>query len=304
MARRGAIKQRHLDCFLAIIRAGSINGAAEQLNLSQPALSRTLSDLEEKLGARVMDRSRTGVALTEAGEIFLRYASASVSALEQGLVQISLAQRGDRQAVTVGALPNVSARVLPKAVAAFRQANPQVMVRILDGTNRQLMQLLRLGEADFVVGRLAAPEDMLGLAFEPLYSEELTAVVRPGHPATLASTPEELAAILSEVPQILPIRGTIIREDAEQMILATGARPSESVIETVSVAFGRSFVQITDAVWLTALGVVEPDIESGFLVPLPLVTGATRAWVGITTRRGYPLSRQAERLQVVLRASA
>lgn len=298
------LKQRHLECFLAIVRTGSINGAAEQLNLSQPALSRTLADLEDKLGARVMERSRTGVTLTDEGEIFLRYATAAVSALEQGQIQVSLVQQGDRQTVTLGALPNVSAFVLPQAIMAFKRDLPGVLVRILDGNNRQLMQHLRMGEVDFVVGRLAAPDDMLGLSFEPLYSEELVAVVRAGHPVLGITDADALAALLSSVPQIMPTRGTIIREDAEQLILSTGARISDEVVETVSVAFCRAFVQVSDALWVTPRGVLAHDIATGFLVPLPLNTAATRGWVGLTTRRGYPLSRQAERLMAALRAQS
>lgn len=301
MIRRSTLKQRHLDCFLAIVRTGSIHAAAQELNLSQPALSRTLADLEEKLGAKLMNRSRTGVSLTNAGEIFMRHAMASVSALDEGLAQVAQAQNDDRPSVTIGALPNVQARLMPDVVKKFMQLHPGVVVRIMEGTNRQLMQMLRLGEVDFVVGRLAAPDDMFGLSFDPLYSEELVAVVRPDHPILRLPDPASVAAMLSSLPQILPVRGTIIRENAEQLVLAAGARVSDEVIETMSVSYCRAFLQITDAVWMTVRGVVTADIETGFLAQLEINTAATRGWVGVTTRQKYPLSRYSERFLAVLK---
>ena len=86
-------KQRHIDCFLEIIRQGSIAGASRQLSITQPAISRTLADLEKILGARLMERNRSGISLTSAGETFFRYASASASALDQGMRQIARIRR-------------------------------------------------------------------------------------------------------------------------------------------------------------------------------------------------------------------
>ncbi|MCB1391144.1 MAG: LysR family transcriptional regulator [Rhodobacteraceae bacterium] len=301
MVRRSPIKQRHIDCFLTIVRTGSIHAAAQQLNLSQPALSRTLADLEEKLGTKVMDRSRTGVSLTQAGEVFLRYASAAAAAIEQGFEQVALVRRDERPVVAVGALPNVQVKVMPRAVESFMHRNPGVLVRVLDGTNKQLMQLLRLGEVDFVVGRLASPDDMLGLTFEPLYSEEIMAVVRPGHPALAIDEPAALAAAMTAAIQILPNRGTIIREGAEQLLLSAGARLSETVIESLSTPYCRATVQVSDAIWVSPRGVVDGDIRDGVLAQLPLDSAATRGWVGVTTRRGYPLSRHAQGLLGVVR---
>ncbi|MDC0136917.1 LysR family transcriptional regulator, partial [Sulfitobacter sp.] len=79
------IKFRHLDAFSAIARAHSFKIAAEQLNLTQPAISKTLKELEVILGVTVLERSRAGVRLTPEGEVFLQFAEQSTAALRHGL---------------------------------------------------------------------------------------------------------------------------------------------------------------------------------------------------------------------------
>ena len=297
-------KQRHIDCFLEIIRQGSIAGASRQLSITQPAISRTLADLEKILGARLMERNRSGISLTPEGETFLRYASASASALDQGVRQIARSRRDARQSVNVGVLPNVAARVLPEAIEAFKSEYAEIPVRIATGTNRKLTQSLRQGELDFMVGRLAAPEDMSGLSFEPLFQEDLVAVVRNGHPLLTTMDIPHATARLQEFTVLLPAQGTIIREDAEQLLISIGGSEPKDVIETLSVEFGRAFVLRTDAIWITPRGTVAREIAAEELSVLDIDTAATRGTVGITTQQGPRLSSYARRLAEIVRQTS
>ena len=297
-------KQRHIDSFLEIVRQGSIAGAAEQLSITQPALSRTLADLEAILATRLMERSRSGISLTPSGETFLRYASASASALDQGVQQVAKGRRGSRQSVNVGVLPNVASRMLPEALKIFKSEHPEVLVRVDTGTNRTLTQSLREGELDFVFGRLAAPTDMSGLIFKPLFQEDLVVVARSGHDLQKYAELSLITPQLNNFTVVLPAEGTIIREDAEQLLISLGASEPENVIETRSVEFGRAFTLRTDAIWITPRGTVSSEIKSGDLVELSINTAATQGAVGISTRQGLSLTRFARRLTaIILRAS-
>lgn len=297
-------KQRHLECFLAIVREGAIGAAADRLNLTQPALSRTLADLEDILGTRLMERSRAGIVLTPAGEVFMRYASASISALDQAIDQVALVRTDQRRAINVGTLPNVAATMLPRSVRAFKERYRDIPVRIVTGTNRELTQLLRLGEVDFIIGRLAASEDMAGLSFEPLFQEELVAVARMGHPLLDLEAPEAIADAFASLTVILPPKGTIIRDAAEQIILSVGARLPTEVIETTSVTFGRAYLMMSDALWIAPRGVVAADVAAQTMGFLRVETSSTVGLVGITTRRGYRLSELAALLAKELRGCA
>lgn len=274
------IRLRHLSCFLEVARLRSVAGAAGVLHVSQPAVSKTIIELEQILGTTLFDRSKRRLVLTPFGEVFHRYASASLAALRQG---IDVA-RGAHAAtlVRVGALPTVSAHVLPNAVQAFTAAGSGIHARIITGPNAYLLSLLRTGDVDLVIGRMAEPDAMYGLAFEHLYSERVVMVVRPGHPL-LAGGPFHLAMI-EPYPLLLPTPDSVIRRLVDRMLLANGLTELRDEVETVSNAFGRSYVRQTDAIWFISEGVVARDMQESRLVMLPFDTSETTGPVGFTTR--------------------
>src|SRR5690606_14959029 len=109
------LRLRHIVCFLEVVRLGSIVKASSSLNISQPAVTKTIQDLEELLGVVLFDRSHRWFTLTEPGEVFLHYASDSVTTLRRG---IDVIRNVDAHAITlrVGVLPTASSRILPQAV--------------------------------------------------------------------------------------------------------------------------------------------------------------------------------------------
>ncbi|AXS40298.1 pca operon transcription factor PcaQ [Breoghania sp. L-A4] len=296
------IKFRHLQCFLEAARQGSIVRAAEALSVSQPAVSKTLKELEESLGARLFDRSKKGVRLTRFGEIFMRHAAASVMALHQGIDSVSRAQSKGGYIVSAGVLPNVAARLMPRALNLFKQTALETVVRVSTGSNASLLAQLRLGDLDVVVGRLVEPDQMTGLAFEHIYSEPMTLVVRAGHPLS-AAEPFDLAA-LSRFPASLPPEGTVIRKEVDRFLIANGIRLPSDQVETISVTFGRAYALASDAVWAVPRGAIDGDIAAGTLVELPIDRSAMMGSIGITTRSDIAPSPLAELLMNTIREVA
>lgn len=276
------IRFRHLQCFLTIAQLRSVGAAADALAITQPALSKTLRELEDALGVKLFLRDKKGMMLTRFGEVFLQHAAASIASLRQGIDSIKLAENSGGLAVAVGVLPNVAASVMPKVVHLFKQKAPDTNVRIVMGSNSHLLDQLRLGELDLVLGRLAQPEYMIGLSFEQLYFESLVLAVRSGHP--LLRTPRFRLKAISDYQWMLPHHGTIIRMEAERFLLAQGIALSHDIIETTSIGFGRSYSLCSDSIWFTPRGAAEPDVENGSIALLPLATGSMEGPVGITMR--------------------
>lgn len=275
------IKLRHLICFWEVARLRSVVRASEALNVSQPAVSKTIKELEELLEAELFDRARRRLSLTPFGEVFFRYASTSLAALRQGID--AARARPEGETVRLGALPTVSALILPEAVRDFAaQGQKGVRSRIITGPNDHLLSLLRTGEVDLVIGRMARPEAMLGLAFEHLYSERVVMVVRPGHP--LLSVPSFDIGMIEAWQVMLPTPDSVIRRMVDRMLLAQGVTVLRDEIETVSTAFGRAYVRQSDAIWLISEGVVSKDVQEGQLALLPVDTSDTSGPVGFTTR--------------------
>lgn len=296
------VKFRHLQCFVEIARQQSVVKAAAALSVTQPAVSKTIRELEDLLGVALFERRGRGVALTRFGEVFLRYAGASITALRQGVDSITQARTKGGLVIKVGALPTVSTRVMPQAVHLFKQDNIGTIVRVVTGQNSVLLSQLRTGDLDLVVGRLADPELMTGLSFEHLYSERVSFVVRPGHPV-LKAKPFNLAK-LANYTVLMPTEGSIIRPLVDRFLIANGIASLPDQIETVSMAFGRRYTRMTDAVWIISHGVIAEDLKEQVLAELPVKTDATTGPVGLTTRADIPPSLPAVMLMQTIRTAA
>ncbi|KXF75404.1 LysR family transcriptional regulator [Paramesorhizobium deserti] len=276
------VKFRHLQTFVEVARQKSVMKAAELLHVSQPAVTKTIRELEDALGVSVFEREGRGIRITRYGEVFLRHAGAALTALRQGIDAVSHGRVGDAPPIRVGALPTVSSRIMPRAMTLFMGEETGSRVKIVTGENAVLLEQLRVGDLDLVVGRLAAPEKMTGFSFEHLYSEQVVFVVRAGHP--LMEGRQSVFEGLEAYPVLMPTRASIIRPFVERFLIVNGVAGIPHHIETVSDAFGRAFVRQSDAIWIISAGVVAADLEDGTLVALDLDTTETRGPVGLTMR--------------------
>lgn len=278
------IKFRHLSTFLEVARQRSVGRAAEVLHVSQPAVTKTLRELEGALGVRLFEKEGRGIRITRYGEVFLRHAGASVAAVQQGIDSVSRAQANSGPPLRIGALPTVSARIMPQVVQNFLGEGTGSPIKVVTGENLVLLDQVRLGQLDVMVGRLAAPEQMTGLSFEHLYSEPIRFIVRPDHPL-LRQKRFDFTRV-RDYTILMPTRGSIIRPYAERFLLAHGMAELPSEIETVSDSFGRALLAQSDAIWIISEGVVARDLRDGTLATLPVDTSETRGSVGLTTRTG------------------
>ena len=276
------IKFRHLQTFIEVARQKSVGKAAEVLLVTQPAVTRTIRELEDCLGADLFEKDGRGIRISRFGSVFLKHAGESIAAVQRGVDSIAQARKSLGPPIRIGALPTASVSFMPEAVADFLKEGTGSQVTIVTGENRWLLNALRLGELDLVVGRLAAPEMMTGLHFEPLYTEEVVFCVRSGHPL-LARRNFSLAE-LERYTVLMPPTGSVIRPFVDRFLVTNGIAELTNIIETVSDSFGHAFLERHDAVWIISRGVVAGDIAAGRLVALNLDTAETRGAVGLTTR--------------------
>ena len=276
------IKFRHIQAFVEIVRQQSLKAAAESLLLTQPAISRTLAELEEIAGTPLMTRGRGGVALTPPGEVLLSYARMSLAALEQGFQGVERAGREAPRQLRIGALPSVAARLMPEVAARLAAMDADLQLTIADGAHDQLIEALKTAALDVVIGRLGPPETMKGLSFTQLYLEAEAMVVRHGHP--LLATPD--LRRIADWPVIYPPPQAAIRPMVERLLIAEGVAEPRQRIETVSGAFARVHVLRSDAVWIISEGVIAGDVAEGRLARWPVATTGTEGPVGLMARTG------------------
>lgn len=284
------IKYRHLQCFLAVAQHGSLQKAADVLAITQPAVSKTLKELEDLLAVRLFDRGRRGAVPTREGEAFLRHAGASVSALREAVASVAQTRRQGKAVVAIGVLPTVAPWLMPQLLLrqdtqAGAGHDARTSLRIQTGSNPELLASLRQRELDLVIGRFAEPAHMLGLTFEHLYADPLVLAVRPGHPllAEGALKANPLAG-LEGFTVILPTQGTAIRHTADSFFLTRGLAQPARIIETLSVSIARGYALQSDAVWVSPLGAARPELDRGALLALPVSMAGTEELVGLTLR--------------------
>jgi len=291
------IKIRHIQCFVEICHEGSFKLAAEKLLLTQPSISKTFKELEDILGHRLLTRDRSGVQLTEDGEVFLRFAKMSIAALQQGIDGLEFSGQAARDSLAFGVLPSVAARLMPAVAERFGHVMPDAVLRIFDGPHGYLVERLKIGELDLVIGRMGPHEQMRGVSFAPLYRERIVFVVRPGHP--LLENP-----VLEHIVHwsvLYPVERSAIRSTVDRFLVEQGIGDVPRRIETVSGAFGRVHVQNSDAIWIISESVVANEIDAGILAALPINTETTLGPIGIMAREDWEFTPVARGFQKVLK---
>lgn len=186
------MRLHHLQHFLAVLDAGTLRGAARRLGLTQPAITKSLRQLEESAGTRLVLRTPRGVVLTPAGRKFLARAKVIQAELRRMEEELA-AERGDaRGSVAFGIAPPFSL-AMPEALARFRARYPTARVRVVEGVRAALLPLVRDETLDFAMGQHADAASHSGLKFRPVVRPRLVVAGRKGHPQGSARSLAELA---------------------------------------------------------------------------------------------------------------
>ena len=176
------LKLHQLRAFVEVARQGSIRAASRLSGLSQPALTKSIQELEQVLGARLFIRRQQGVVMTDVGDNFFRHASLVLEELRvaQEDIQQRLGLAGGR--VNIGVGGSVARTIMPQVITQFHREYPLVKVRIVEGQLVSMIPELRQGELDFTINTYDQSHLDQELSFEKMMQREYRVVVRKGHP--------------------------------------------------------------------------------------------------------------------------
>ena len=294
------IRLRHLHTFVAVAQQGTLGRAAETLNLSQPALSKTLNELEQLTGTRLFERGRRGAQLTLVGEQFLTHAVKVLDALNTAGQALNRKEGLNSDIVRIGALPTAALGILPSVIGQFHQQQKDITLQVATMNNTMLLAGLKSGEIDIGIGRMSDPELMSGLNYELLFLESLKLVVRPGHP--LLQETVTLSRVM-EWPVVVSPKGTLPRQNAETLLQSQGCKIPSGCIETLSASLSRQLTVDYDYVWFVPSGAVKDDLRRGLLAALPVPTQGAGEPIGILTRVDATLTAGTQTLLSAIRKS-
>ena len=294
------IRLRHLHTFVAVAQQGTLGRAAETLNLSQPALSKTLNELEQLTGTRLFERGRLGAQLTLVGEQFLTHAVKVLDALNSAGQALNRKEGLNNDIVRIGALPTAALGILPTVIGQFHKQQKDITLQVATMNNTMLLAGLKSGEIDIGIGRMSDPELMSGLHYELLFLESLKLVVRPGHP--LLQETVTLSRVM-EWPVVVSPKGTVPRQNAETLLQSQGCKMPAGCIETLSASLSRQLTVDFDYVWFVPSGAVKDDLRRGVLTALPIATQGAGEPIGILTRVDATLTPGSQTLLSAIRKS-
>lgn len=296
------LKLKQLRLLVAISQHSSILHAAQELNISQPAATKLVQDLEADFGVPLFDRTNRGVIPTVYGEALIKHGKLILAQIANAAQELDDLNEGAGGRVVVGTLLAASASLLPDTIRELRQLRPNVTIAIREGTNNVLMPALRLGDVDLVVGRLPEHRHRQELVQEKLFAEPIRIAVRAGHP--LVGRREVAFEDLVEWDWILPPPDTTLRRQIDKEFLDLGLAPPLNAVESVSFLTNRGLLAATDMVGAFPFHVIENEIRTGLLAAIPCNLNLSSIPVGVSYRRHGGLSPAASGFLDMLRRNA
>ena len=250
----------HLKVFLAVAEAGSISAGAEQLHISQPAVTREIRDLEASLGLQLFERRPRGVQLTEGGERLRHYAQrifALEQAAERDLHNFAQVESGE---LHLGASATLGTYLLPTLIRQFRQQYPQIRINLGVSNTHQVTQQLDDGQISlgFVEGAFVREQ----YAHHLLARDALLPVVSPQHP--LARAKQLNAADLQAYPLYLREPGSGTRHSIEQAYKSHGLEIEPHVAIASTEALKALLEDACGIAWLSERS-ISVELTSGRL---------------------------------------
>lgn len=281
------LKLQLLRVLDALAVHGSLLKASTALGVSQPALTKSLKDLEEIVGTQLFERHARGVRPTQAGTLLLlsgRRVLAEVKRMDEYLDLLGNPFGG---LAAVGVLPVAASGLAAMVVNELRKKNANFMVRIEQGRTEELLPLLASGQLDLVIGRLYenGPDDSFRKKF--LWNDPIAVIAHPDHRVFLGT---ESDLDFNEYDVILPGESQRVAPEVSS-ILSSLDFESSRIIWSSSYDFTRELLLSTDAIAIAPPLVVLGDIRRGHLRAMNLPTKVRQA--GILTVDGRPLGRAA-----------
>ncbi|MCC8395349.1 LysR family transcriptional regulator [Paraburkholderia sp. MMS20-SJTR3] len=299
---RTRLKTRHLLLLVALTDEGNVHRAAASLNMTQPAASKLLRELEDMLGTALFERLPRGMRPTLYGETLIRHARSVLGSLDQAQQEIEALKVGTLGAVAVGAITSPAVNLLPFAVARVKGAHPGIRVAAEVENSNVLLERLAQGKLDFVIARLSAEHDTLALRYEPLADETVCAVARLGHP--LFEAKRLTLADLEKAAWIVPPVGSVLRHRFDLMFQRASLLPPSNVVETSAIMLITRLIEQSDMLAILAAEVADYYAAAGVIATLPLDIPCTMDDFGIITRNDRFLTPAAQLLADALRETA
>ena len=282
------IDPRHLIQLATIVQCGSFAAAAAKLGVAQPALSKSMKKLEERLGAPIFERIGRQSVATDLGTTFARFGLMMLGASEQAQAHAQHVSTGQAGSLLIGTPPSLADNFLAPILTEFLTAHPGCRVELRVGLLAELETLLSTGQINLVIGPSRPHATDLQLEAETLADDMLGIVCRKGHPLTRKA--EILPQDLEAQRWVAHSRGSYLRIQTEDGLARFGVTSFDIALDTDSTETDYKAVARSDLITVMPR---LPTILSGHFEALdflPLDSTAFLRPIGILQRASHPRS--------------
>lgn len=295
------IDPRHLTQLSMIVEAGSFQAAADRIGLSQPALSRNMRTLENRIGAPVFDRSSRRAVPTDLG---LRLAQSGLAirvAEEQAGRYSERVSAGAAGQLRIGAPPIIAGQFLTSRICRFLRDRPDCKVDVRVGLVHELRTMLERAQIDLVIGPRDLADRVAESEFVPLADDRVGILCRTGHDLLASQTIR--STDLERQHWVAHSRGSMLRQQTEGALIALGLERINITVETDSIQSVLEIVGSTDLISTMPRETTRPYLESG-LTFLDFDHPQFHRPIGAIRRNSAPLNRAVEEFVRVLKTGA
>ena len=296
------LKLRQLSLLVAVGRHGNIQAAAQSENISQPAATRMIKELEADFDTRLFDRTNRGAVPTQQGAALIRHAQLIFAQLSSATQEMEDITEGAAGRVVVGTLLAGAAQLVPMAIQRVLTDRPNVAIRVVEGTNDALMPGVQSGEIDMVVGRLPHHRHRMGLRQTRLTDDDVVLVVGRNHP--LAGRTGIGFEDLHPYGWILPPPETTLRRQIDEVFVEAAQYQPPKIIESVNYLGNRTLLGFGELIGVVPRSVAALDMALNVLVPLDLALPFGSGPIGVTHRGEDQLSPAALHFLLALEEEA
>lgn len=287
-----------LRAFLVVAELGSFHKAAKHLAMTQPALTRSMKELESNFSVTLFERSNQGVKLTILGQEFVRHAQNILNQLSATSEHLAEIQSGLYGNVTIATLPVVFAEVLPLLVTRLDALESRIQLRFVRATLKQSITMLQQGEVDLIAGRISEKVEP-GLVNMPLLYDDICVVAGPENP--LCDLDQLSLADLMAESWILPgSKDSLLLRDVERTFQRNGLSMPARLMEVASVQTTRKLLRTSNRIAFFSYATAIEEISHGLIKPLNVEMETVLSPVGITTRSEEQQSPATQLVQRVL----
>lgn len=295
----GQLRYRHLRLILALSRTRNMHRAADEMNVTQPAATKMLQEIEQILGVRLFERTQRATLPNDIGLFVIAFANEAISALGRFEKALGTLKHGGYGMLAIGAIMATAPDVLPMAIAELKRRRPLMTIEVSTVTSDRLLEALEKGELDVVIGRPTEQRHMATFEVEPLGIEELWAFAAPDHP--LAGHSVVTLREMLDYPWVVQQSTSPMRQVIDRMIGRSDLPPLVNIVETTSIFATLHLVRRANMVAILPRSIVEDETRIGRLTRLSIGIDNPLTPYGIIRRKGEIPSANTEELVSIIR---